>query len=72
MDVSYNYKHLRRSSYLAAQKIVEKTKIGENVQILELDKKVLVQCNIVHHHYQEHSKILYTLRPINLLLICST
>ena len=57
MDVSYNYKHLRRSSYLAAQKIVEKTKIGENVQILELDKKVLVQCNIVHNHYQEHSEI---------------
>ena len=47
----------------SANKLIEKTKNGENVSIFEVVKVVLVQRNIVQHQYQEKSEVLYTFMP---------
>ena len=44
----------------STKNLIEKTKNGENIPILEVVKVVLVQCNIVESQYQKKSEILYT------------
>ena len=42
---------------------ITKDKNGENVPHLEIDKLVLVHCNLVNNDYQQESRILYTFVP---------
>ena len=37
---------------------------------LEMTEVVLVQCNLLDNQYNQKSGVLYTLRPLNLKLIC--
>ena len=41
------------------KKLIDKTKNGKNVQILEVVEVVLVQCNLVDNQYQKTSGVLY-------------
>ena len=43
------------------EKIIDKTKNGINVMILEVVQVVLVQCNLVDNQYQQKSQVLYFL-----------
>ena len=52
----------------SSEKIIDKTKNGENVPSLEVVEEVLVQCNLVDNQYQQKSDVL--LCPINLISIC--
>ena len=54
----------------STKKLIDKTKIGENMHSLEATKLLLVQCNLVNNQYQQNSELLYTLCPINLMFIC--
>ena len=42
---------------------ITKDKKIENVPHLEINKVVLIHCNIVNNHYQQDSRVLYTLVP---------
>ena len=42
---------------------ITKNKNVENVPHLEVVELVLVHCNLVHNHYQQDSRILYTFVP---------
>ena len=44
----------------STQKLINKTKNGENVPSLEEVELVLVQCNLVDNQYQQNSEVLYT------------
>ena len=39
---------------------ITKDKNGDNVPHLEINKVVLVHCNIVNNDYQQDSRVLYT------------
>ena len=52
------------------KKLIDKTKNGENLASLEVVQVVLVQCNLVDNQYQQKKEVLYTFRPINLVLTC--
>ena len=58
MDISQNYKHLKQSNYLVAQK-----NNREKVPSIEVVEVVLVQCNLVDNQYQQKSEVLYTFAP---------
>ena len=45
------------------KKLIDKTKNGENVSIIEVVEVVLVQCNLVDNQYQQKSEVLYTFIP---------
>ena len=47
----------------STQKLKDKTKNEENVQILEVVEVVLIQCNLVDNQYQQTSEALYTFTP---------
>ena len=47
----------------STEKLINKTKNGENVLSLEVFEVVLVQCNLVDHQYQQKSEVLYTFTP---------
>ena len=51
MDISQNYKRLKRWNYL---------RTGENVPVFEVTEVVLVQFNLVHNQYQQKYEVLYT------------
>ena len=54
---------------------ITKDKNGENVPHLEITEVVFVHCNIVNNHYQQDSRVLYTLvpnKPFRSLLEIST
>ena len=42
----------------STKKLIDKTKNGENVQILVVVEVVLVQCNLVDNQYQKKSGVL--------------
>ena len=42
------------------KKLIDKTKIGENVPSLEVVEVALVQCNLVGNQYQQNPEVLYT------------
>ena len=42
---------------------ITKDENGENVPQLEIDKVILVHCNIVSNYYQQDPRILYTFFP---------
>ena len=46
--------------FSSTNKLLDKTKTGENAPILKLVEVVLVQCNFVDNQYQRKSKALYT------------
>ena len=46
--------------FCSTQKLIDKTKNGENVPSLEVVEVVLVLCNIVDNQYQQKSEVLYT------------
>lgn len=39
---------------------ITKDKTGENVQRIEINKQVLVHCNIVNNQYRRDSRVLYS------------
>ena len=45
------------------RKLLEKTKICENVSSLEVVEVVLVQCNLADNQYQQKSEVLYIFTP---------
>ena len=47
----------------SAKELINKTKNGENVPILEVVEVVLVKCNLVDNQYQQKSEVLYTFTP---------
>ena len=47
----------------STKKLIDKTKIGENIHSLEANKVFLVQCNLVDNQYQQNSEVLYTVMP---------
>ena len=47
----------------STKKLIDKTKIGENMHSLEATKVLLVQCNLVNNQYQQNSEVLYTVMP---------
>ena len=47
----------------STKKLIDKTKIGENIHSLEATKVFLVQCNLVDNQYQQNSEVLYTVMP---------
>ena len=49
---------------------ITKTKNGENVSHLEIIKVVLVHYSIFINNYQQNSKVLYRLFPINCSVNC--
>ena len=51
-------------------KITDKRKNGENTPILKVVEVFLIQRNLADNQYQQKSEVLYTLRLINLILIC--
>ena len=60
-------------SFGSTKNLQTKQKHGENVRSLEVDKVVLVQCNLAENQYQQKSEVLYNyilLHPVNLMLIC--
>ena len=40
-----------------------KNKICENVPHLEVTEAVLVHCNIINNHHQQHSRVIYAFVP---------
>ena len=44
---------------------ITKDQKGENVPHLEISEVVLMHCNIVNKDYQEDSRVLYPIIPIN-------
>ena len=44
-------------------KLIDKTKNGEKVPILEVVEVVLVQCNLINNQYQQNSEVLYIFTP---------
>ena len=44
----------------STEKLIDKTKNGENVQSLDVVEVVLVQCNLVDNQYQQTYEVLYT------------
>ena len=48
---------------------ITKDKNSENVPHLEITEVILVHCNIVNSSYQQDSRDLYTLVPINHLVV---
>ena len=49
--------------YSSTKKLIDKTKNGENVPILEVADVVLIQWNSVDNHYQQKSEVLYSFTP---------
>ena len=49
--------------FSSIKKRMSKTKHGENVSNLELDKVFLAQCNLIDNKYQQKSEVLYIFRP---------
>ena len=47
----------------STKKLIDKTKNGEHVLILEAVEVVIVQCNLVEDQYQQKSEILYISTP---------
>ena len=47
----------------STKKMIDKTKNGEHVPILEAVEVVIVQCNLVEDQYQQKSEILYISTP---------
>ena len=47
----------------STKKLIDKTKKGEHVPILEAVEVVIVQCNLVEDQYQQKSEILYISTP---------
>ena len=47
----------------STKKLIDKTKNGEHVPILEAVEVVIVQCNLVEDQYQQKSEILYISTP---------
>ena len=47
----------------SAKKLIDKTKNGENVPILEVVEVVLVQCDLIDNQYKETPEVLYTFTP---------
>ena len=47
----------------SSEKVIEKNKNGEIVQILEAFEVVLAHCNLVNNNYQQASKGLFTFVP---------
>ena len=50
--------------HVCTEKLIDKSKNGENVPSLEVAKVVLVQCNLVDNQYQQMPEVLYTFTPI--------
>ena len=44
----------------STEKLIDKTKNGENVSYIEVVEIVLVEYNLVDDHYQQKSEVLYT------------
>ena len=65
-----DYKQLSQTMKLfgGKKKIIEKTKIGENIHSLELVEAVLVKYNLLDNQYQQ--KWYTILLQKNLILIC--
>ena len=42
---------------------ITKDKNGENIPDLEIDKLVLIHCNLVNNNYQQNYQIIYTIFP---------
>ena len=51
--MSWNYKHMNWRNYLSTNKLIDKTKNGENVPSLGVVGVVLVQCNLVDNQHQQ-------------------
>ena len=51
------------------KKLIDKTKDGENVPSLKVADVVLVRFDFVDNQYQQKFQALYTLRPINFMII---
>ena len=47
----------------STKKLINKTKNGEKVAILEIVEGFLVQCNLVVNQYQQKSEVSYTFTP---------
>ena len=47
----------------STKKLIDKTKAGEKVPVLEEVEVVLVQCNLVDNRYPQMSGVLYTFTP---------
>ena len=47
----------------STKKLIDKTKNGENIPVLEVAEVVLVQCNLVDNQYQQKSEVLYSFTP---------
>ena len=47
----------------STEKLIDKTKNGENVPRLEVAEVVLAQCNFVDNQDQHESEVLYTFTP---------
>ena len=54
----------------STKKITDKRKNGENTSILKVVEVFLIQRSLADNQYQQKSEVLYTLRLINLILIC--
>ena len=53
----------------SSKKIIDKTKIGENVPSLEVAEVILVQCNLVENRYQKVGSIIHFLTK-EILCLC--
>ena len=60
MDISNNYKYQKPWNYLAAQKLIAKTKNGGNRPRLEVVEVASIQCNLLDKENQQRSEVLYT------------
>ena len=60
--MSWNYKHMKSRNYLSTNKLIDKTKNGENVPSLGVVGVVLVQCNLVATNINKN-EVLYTFTP---------
>ena len=47
----------------STNKLIDKTKNGENVPSLEMVEVVLIECNLTDNQYQQKSQVLYTFTP---------
>ena len=47
----------------STKKLLDKTKIEENVSSFEVGELVSVQCNLVDNQFQRKSEVLYTFKP---------
>ena len=45
------------------KKLIDETKIGQNVPSLEVAEVVLVECNLADNQYQQKFEVLYTFTP---------